>query len=82
MIPSPFQALRISHRDVSGTRVTGDEAQWTMGMRKKRDVWLRVLRGVSFNFMSLLFHMGLLANIIVSSVSLSQFTLEMVKKRS
>lgn len=41
MIPSPFQALRISHRDVRGTRVTGDEVQWTMEMRKKRDVWVR-----------------------------------------
>ena len=46
MIPSPFQALRISHRDVRGTRVTGDEVQWTMEMRKKRDVWVR---GVLFD---------------------------------
>ena len=46
MIPSPFQALRILHRDVRGTRVTGDEVQWTMEMRKKRDVWVR---GVLFH---------------------------------
>ena len=46
MIPSPFQALCISHRDVRGTRVTGDEVQWTMEMRKKRDVWVR---GVLFH---------------------------------
>ena len=73
MIPSPFQALRISHRDVRGTRVTGDEAQWTMGMRKKRDVWVR---GVLFHESFIPYETPGL------SVSLSQFTLEMVKKRS
>ena len=33
-LPSP-QALRISHRGERETRVTGNEAQWTMGRTKK-----------------------------------------------
>ena len=33
-LPSP-QALRISHRAERETRVTGNEAQWTMGRTKK-----------------------------------------------
>ena len=32
----PLQALRTSHRRKRETRLTGDEAQWTMGRRKKR----------------------------------------------
>ena len=34
-MPSPFQALRISHRDVRGTRVTGDEVQMDHGNEKQ-----------------------------------------------